>query len=32
MVSDAAVKTYRYLRISMVGVVGLLAVSVIVER
>jgi hypothetical protein len=32
MVSDAAVKTYRYLRISMIGVVGLLAVSVVVER
>lgn len=29
---DAALKTYRYLRISMIGVVVLLAVSVLIER
>ncbi len=28
----AAVKTYRYLRISMVGAVGLLGVSILIER
>jgi len=32
MASDAELKTYRYLRIGMVGVVVLLATSVIIER
>jgi hypothetical protein len=32
MAADAEVKTYRYLRIGMVGVVVLLATSVIIER
>jgi len=32
MADTAAVKTYRYLRISMVGAVGLLAVSIAIER
>ncbi len=32
MVDDAAIKTYRYLRIGIVGVVLLLGVSVMVER
>ena len=32
MADTAAVKTYRYLRISMVGAVGLLAASIAIER
>jgi hypothetical protein len=32
MADIAAIKTYRYLRISMVGAVALLGVSVVIER